>query len=100
MLLMLLSHGREWLGLISPERRLNPKLVDGLNNTTEVMAQDLAQHFVDLRRVRLAAESFTEFCLNHGEHRLDVAAPVVVRFVSNRPALSDVGGPGSASLQV
>jgi hypothetical protein len=43
------------------------------------MAQDLAQHFVDLRRVRLAAETFTELRLNHGEHRLDVAALVIVR---------------------
>ena len=43
------------------------------------MAQDLAQHLVDLRRVSLAAKSFPELRLNHREYRLDVAALVVVR---------------------
>ena len=54
-----------------PESRLYPKLVDALNNTAQVMAQDFAQHFVDLRRVRLTAEPFPEFRLNHREHCFD-----------------------------
>ena len=38
------------------------------------MAQDFAQHFVNLRRAPLAAEAFAELVLNHAERHLDVGA--------------------------
>lgn len=47
---------RELRGL-SPESRLYPKFVDGLNNTAKVMRQDFAQHFVDLPRKSLALDA-------------------------------------------
>ena len=44
------------------------------------MAQNLAQDFIDLRRLRLASQPLAELRLNHAEHRLDVRAFVVVLF--------------------
>ena len=41
------------------------------------MAQDFAQHFVDLPRRGLGTEPFTELALNHAECRLDVRAPMI-----------------------
>jgi hypothetical protein len=54
------------------------------------MAQDLTQHFVNLRRVRLAANPFTELGLDLREDRLDVAALVVVRFALRLVGLIEV----------
>jgi hypothetical protein len=63
------------------------------------MTQDFAQHFILLRRLRLAAEPFPELALNHREGHLDVRTLVVVlhelfrvvRVVMERAA-EEVGG--------
>src|SRR4051812_19329146 len=44
------------------------------------MTENLAKHFVGLRVIGLASDSLSELGFNHGEHRLDVAALVVVLF--------------------
>lgn len=61
-----------------PERRLDAKFINGLNEAAQIMAQDFAQNFVNLRRAPLASEAFAELRLDHAERRLDVAALVVV----------------------
>jgi hypothetical protein len=38
----------------APKVRLYSQLVHALNNATEIVAEDLAQHFINLRRVSLA----------------------------------------------
>jgi hypothetical protein len=48
-----------------------------LNRPAQVPASNLTEYFVNLPRLRLAAEPFTELALNHAERRLDVATLVV-----------------------
>jgi hypothetical protein len=43
-----------------PELRHNAKLVDGRYEAANIVTQNLAQHFVSLRRAPLAAEAFAE----------------------------------------
>lgn len=43
------------------------------------MTQDLAQHFVNLRRLRLAAKPLAELSFDHREASLDVRSLVVTR---------------------
>lgn len=49
-----------------------------LNHATEVVAEDLAEHFVHHRRRRLAPHGIAELPLNHAERAFHVAPLVVV----------------------
>jgi hypothetical protein len=60
------------LGLFAPKRRLNAKFVNELNGTAQIMTQDVAQHFVNLRRLCLASQPLAELSFNHAEDRLNV----------------------------
>lgn len=55
-----------------PERRLDPELVDGLDENAEVVRDDLAQYLVDLRGFGLRAKGAAELRLDYGEGKLDV----------------------------
>ena len=55
-----------------PELRFDSKLVDRLYQHAEVVAENLAQDFVDLRRFGLRADAATELRLNHMERRFNV----------------------------
>ena len=57
----------------------NPKLAHFVDHHDDVVTKDLAQGFVDHRRVVFASEGVPELPLNHREGRLDVRAPMVVR---------------------
>ncbi len=57
---------------IRPERRFNAEFIDGLNDATEVMAENFTKNFVGLGGDGLASEPFAEFSLNHAKDRLDV----------------------------
>ncbi len=48
-----------------------------LNNTTQIMRQDLTQRLIYLRRLALAAESFTKLSLNHREGCLNITTPMI-----------------------
>jgi hypothetical protein len=61
----------------TPEGRLDAQLVNGLNETAHVVTENLTKDFVDLPRLRLTAEAFTELALNHAEGRFDVGAPMI-----------------------
>lgn len=50
-----------------------------LDQTANVVADNLAKNFVDHRHVRLAADVIAKLGLNHRKHGLDVAALMVVR---------------------
>jgi hypothetical protein len=49
-----------------------------LNKATDVVAENLAQRFVYLRRLALAPQTVAELRLYHAKGRLDVRALVVV----------------------
>ena len=48
-----------------------------LNETANVVANYLAQHFISHRHIRFAANVITKFRFDHGERGLDIAALVV-----------------------
>ena len=50
-----------------PECRFDPKLVNGLDKAAQIMTQHLAQHFVNLRRPRLAPQALTELAFDQAE---------------------------------
>jgi hypothetical protein len=49
-----------------------------LNDATDIVAENLAQDFVDLRRLSFASQSFTKFAFYHRESAFDVAATVII----------------------
>jgi hypothetical protein len=49
-----------------------------LDTTANVVADDLAQHFIDHGDIGLASNGTTELRLDHRERRLDVAPLVIV----------------------
>ena len=55
-----------------------PLVVDGLRQTTDVVAKHLAQHLVDLAGVELAPQRVAKIALYHRERRLGVRAHVIV----------------------
>ena len=56
----------------------NPKLSHFVDHHDDVMTENLAQGFVNHRRVAPASQGVPELPLNHREGRLDVRAPMVV----------------------
>lgn len=68
------SFGKERVGLSRPNSkgRINTQLVHGLNDATEIMAEHLAECFVDPRCFSLTAQALTKLCFNHAECRFDV----------------------------
>ena len=56
--------------IVRPKMRLNPQLIDRLNNDTDIVAQYLAQCFVVLCRPGLATKRAAELRLNHREGAL------------------------------
>src|SRR6266700_929537 len=64
--------------LVLPENSLDAKLMLFLDQTAEVMAEELAQDFIDHRRVGLGANRVPQLPLDHAERGLRVAALVVV----------------------
>lgn len=53
--------------LLSPKCRLNAEFVNELNETTDVMTQNLAQRLVRLRGYSLAPQAFAKLYFNHTE---------------------------------
>lgn len=73
---------RHYLSLASlsrflPERRFDAEFVHGLNETAEVVSQDFAHRFIDLRRARLASETVAKLRLDHVEGGFDVGSFVI-----------------------
>ena len=60
--------------LVVPERWLNSEFVDGLNEAANIVAQNLAEDFIYLRRFALAPQAFAEHRFNYAEWRLHVWA--------------------------
>ena len=60
------------LSRLFPEGWFDAEFIHGLNETAEVMCQDFAKSFIDLRRAGLTAEAVAKLGLNHGEGRFDV----------------------------
>ena len=68
-----------WLALFfRPKNRLDAKLALLLDQHADVVAENLAQHFVDHREVAFRAHVMTELAFDRGEGRFDVAPLVVV----------------------
>src|ERR1041384_7505091 len=63
---------------LTPKLRLEVQFKHGLNQDHDVMAQHLAECFIDLRRLGFASEAIAKLCLDHHERGFDVAAFVVV----------------------
>ena len=62
----------------SPERRLNAEFQNRLNETTDIVAKNLTQSFVNLGHLGLASQTVSELCVDHAEGRFNVAALVVL----------------------
>jgi hypothetical protein len=52
--------------------------VNGLNETADVMTQNLAQQFIRLRLVSLAAERAAKLAFNHAEYSLNIRSFMVM----------------------
>ncbi len=63
---------------VTPELDLDPEFVLLLVQDAQVVAQELAEHLVDHRRLSLAAHERIELPLHHREGGLDVAPQMVV----------------------
>lgn len=60
--------------VVAPKHGADPKLVRFLDQTANIVADDLAENFIDHRHVRFAAHVIAELRLDHRERGLDVAA--------------------------
>ena len=63
---------------LRPKIRLDIQFKHRLNQATEVMTENLAEGFVDLRRFGFASQRIAKLCLDHAECRFDVASLVVL----------------------
>ena len=73
-----LYHSDLFTVVIRSKSRLYIKFINGLNEATNIMTQNLAQDFVPLRHVALASQAFAKLGLNHTERRFDIRKLVVV----------------------
>ena len=65
--------------LLTPERRLNPQFVNRMHQNAEVVADDLAQNFVDLGDGSLRPDRCSELPLHHRKGGFHVGPFVIVR---------------------
>ena len=63
---------------IPPKRRFNPELIHRLNQAADIVAEDLAEHFVRHRHIGLAADVIAKLRLDHAEGAFDVGPLVIV----------------------
>src|SRR5690242_13640422 len=63
---------------LRPEDSFDAEFALRLNDTTDIVTEKFAKHFVLHGRVRLAADGIPELALGHAEGRLDIAPLVVM----------------------
>ena len=57
---------------LRPKLRLDFQLVHNLVQTTDVMRQDFAECFIDLRRARLTSQTVAKLRLDHMKRSFDI----------------------------
>src|SRR5262245_26320994 len=61
------------------EYRFYPQLMNCLNDDTQVMAEDLTEHLIELPYIAFAAYGIPKFGLDHAKSRFDVRPLVIMR---------------------